>query len=84
MGDLALRAAVVLIDAGFEYIGYYTARVLVPFATIGRCKVGTPRKIYELWGESNGDGMHPAFAATLGIVFWLALAVAVALVFARA
>ncbi len=84
MGEIALRIAAVIVGASVEFIGYYTARVLVPFVTFGRYRVATPRRIYELWSESNGDGIHPALAATLGIVFWLGLAVGIALAFAFA
>jgi hypothetical protein len=79
MAELAARIVLLVLECGFEYVGYYTMRVLLPLLTFGRCRVATPDRIHDLWAPAKDAGVQPATAATLGILFWLLVAIAVAL-----
>ena len=77
MGEIIARAILVVLEYGFEYVGYHTARVLIPVVTAGRCKVANPTSMFEIWAPTREEGLHPITAAMYGTAFWLLVATAI-------
>lgn len=55
------------------FLGYHTARVLIPLLTFGRVHVQTENCSQEVNQKHSGLQLDKRVAAVLGFIFWFAV-----------
>ena len=90
MGDIIDQAVLAVLEAIFEFVLYWTARLLLPLVSLGRWDVMALRTEFVLWQgpsfQRSPDGkviVGASMAALFGLLFWVAAGVTVAAIFAH-